>query len=187
VNRRWYVVITIVLVCDAIGVALWLRSRRGNEFDSEIRHAAHRYELPPALLKAVVWKESRFNAKARGKVGEIGLMQLRELAAGEWATAEKITNFEFEHLANPGTNTMAGAWYLGKMLKRYRHCDDPVPFALADYNAGRTKVRTWLNGAAATNSTAFLEIMDYPGTKAYITDIMAAHQRFERDFPTVMR
>jgi soluble lytic murein transglycosylase len=187
VNRRWYVLIAVVLVCDAIGVAFWLRSRRGNEFDIEIRHAARRYEVPPALLKAVVWKESRFNVKARGKVGEIGLMQLRELAAGEWATAEKIPNFAFEHIANPGTNTMAGAWYLAKMLKRYRHCDDAIPFALADYNAGRTKVRTWLKGAAETNSTAFLEIMDYPGTKAYITDIMAAHKRFQRDFPIVMR
>lgn len=186
-NRRWYVVIAVILVCDAIGLAVWLRSRRDNRYDAQIRHAARRYEIDPALVKAVVWKESRFKADARGRVGEMGLMQLRELAAGEWASAELLDGFRFGHLADPGTNTLAGAWYLAKMVRRYRHCDDPVPFALADYNAGRTKVLTWLKGEAKTNGAAFLKLMDYPGTKAYIRDIMAARKRYQRDFPAVMR
>ncbi|MBG90021.1 MAG: murein transglycosylase [Verrucomicrobiales bacterium] len=187
VNRRWYIVIAVILVCDAIGLVIWLNSRKTHRYDTQIRDAAKRYDIDPALVKAVVWKESRFNADAVGGVGELGLMQLRELAASEWADAELLDSFRFEHLSHPTTNTLAGAWYLAKMLKRYRHCDNPIPFALADYNAGRTKVLTWLQGEAKTNSEAFLAIMDYPGTKAYIGEIMTAQEKFKRDFPAVMR
>jgi len=41
--------------------------------------------VEPALIKAVAWRESKFDTHARGRAGEIGLMQLREEAAQEWA------------------------------------------------------------------------------------------------------
>lgn len=186
-HRRWYFLIAAILVVDLIGVAIWLRWRRDHRFDRQIRFAAERYQVDPALVKAVVWRESRFQPEVRGKAGEIGLMQIRELAANEWAQAEKISGFAHGHIVDPGSNTLAGTWYLAKMLKRYRQTDDPVPYALADYNAGRTKVLEWLQDAAKTNSVAFLERMDYPGTKDYIRRIMTARERFRRDFPVVVR
>lgn len=186
-HRRWYLLIAALLVADLVGVAIWLRWRRDHRFDAQIREAARRYEVDPALVKAVVWRESRFQPAVRGKAGEIGLMQIRELAAKEWAAAEEIPHFDHEHIVDPGSNTLVGTWYLAKMLKRYQHTDDPVPYALADYNAGRTKVLEWLKDEAKTNSAAFLERMDYPGTKSYISRIMTARERFRRDFPVVAR
>lgn len=186
-HRRWYILIAVVLLADMIGVAIWLRWRRDHRYDRHIRAAAERYEVDPALVKAVVWRESRFQHEVRGRAGEIGLMQIRELAAQEWAAAEKIPGFDHEHIVDPGSNTLAGTWYLAKMLKRYRHTDDPVPFALADYNAGRTKVLDWLQDEAKTNSAAFLQRMDYPGTKEYIRLIVTARERFRRDFPVYAR
>lgn len=186
-HRRWYFIVAVVLLTDLIGVAIWLRWQRDHRYDDHIRHAAEKYGVDAALVKAVVWRESRFKPAVRGKAGEIGLMQIRELAANEWATAEKIPNFHHEHILDPGSNTLVGAWYLAKMLKRYRQTDDPVPFALADYNAGRTKMLDWLEDAAKTNSAAFLERMDYPGTKDYVTHIMNARERFRRDFPVIAR
>ncbi len=185
-HRRWYYILAVILLADVIGLAIWLKWRRYHRYDSQIRHAAQRYNVDPALVKAVVWQESRFKAEARGGAGEIGLMQIRDLASQEWAAAEKIPEFTHEHITDPGSNVLAGTWYLGKMLKRYRNTDDPVPFALADYNAGRTKVLDWLKGAGKTNSQVFLENMDYPGTKKYIRSVMTRRQHFRRDFPRVV-
>lgn len=185
VNRRWYAIVAIVLVADMVGLAIYLKWQRDHRYDRHIRAAAQRYGVDPALVKAMVWRESRFDHEARGGAGEIGLMQIRDLAAQEWAAAEKIPNFDHEQIVDPGSNTLAGTWYIAKMLKRYRHTDNPIPFALADYNAGRTKVREWLKGAAATNSTAFMAAMTYPGTKDYIQTIMTDRQRFKRDFPVI--
>lgn len=186
-RQRWKILIILILVGDALGLGLWLKWRREHRHDEPIRTAAARYAVDPALVKAVVWRESRFDARARGKAGEIGLMQIREPAAREWAAAEKLAGFHHEQIVDPGTNALAGAWYLAKLLKRYRQTDNPLPYALADYNAGRTKVLAWLDGAAKTNHLAFLERMDYPGTKAYIIAITNQWPRYRRDFPVTTR
>jgi soluble lytic murein transglycosylase len=157
-----------------IGLAVWyywrLGERREQRQDAVILAAARRYEVNPALIKAVVWKESRFDPEARGGSGEIGLMQIREPAAREWAEAEGLSGFRHEDLFDPGSNTLCGTWYLRKMLRRYGHTDNPVPYALADYNAGRTHVLRWNDGPAVTNSAVFFEQIDFPGTRGYIIE-----------------
>jgi soluble lytic murein transglycosylase len=131
------------------------------------------------LVKAVVWRESRFDPAARGKAGEIGLMQIQEVAAQEWADAERDRAFEHLHCLDPATNTLAGTFYLGKLLKRYAHTDNPIPYALADYNAGRGNVIRWNNGAGATNSAVFIDQISFPGTRQYVKTVMRRHERYQ--------
>ncbi len=166
------------------GVALywWWQSRLEHSQDRPIRAAARRYGLEPALIKAVVWRESRFNPQARGRARELGLMQLQEEAAQEWAYAEHIDGFVHEDCLDPRTNTLAGAWYLKKLLARYARTDDPLPYALADYNAGRGNVLRWNYGAAATNSAAFLDQIGFPGTREYVDSVLRRYARYRPVF-----
>ena len=150
----------------------WWQGRLERSQDGPIRIAAQRYGVEPALIKAVVWRESHFHPQARGRAEEIGLMQLQDAAAREWAGAEHLQGFEHEHCFDPGTNTLAGAWYLRKLLRRYAKTDNPLPYALADYNAGRGNVLKWNQGVAATNSAAFIEQIGFPGTKDYVRSVM---------------
>jgi soluble lytic murein transglycosylase len=110
-------------------------------------------------------------------------MQVRELAAQEWADAEHLPAFAHEQCFDPGTNTLAGTWYLRKLLRRYAQADNPVPYALADYNAGRGNVLKWIGGAAATNSAAFIEHIGFPGTKDYVKAVMRRYARYRPLFP----
>src|ERR1043165_4276844 len=110
---------------------------REHREDKVILAAARQYRVEPALVKAVMWRESWFNPKVHGGKGELGLMQVTEIAANEWAEAERIKTFQAEHLLNATTNASAGTFYLAKLLKRYRQADNAIPYALADYNAGR--------------------------------------------------
>lgn len=171
-KRRWLWLVFAVVLVDAVAGIWWYRHWRETRHDTVILAAARRYDVEPALVKAVVWRESRFNPRARGQAGEIGLMQIRDAAAHEWAEAERITPFHHEQLVDPATNTLAGAWYLSKLLKRYAHTDNPAPYALADYNAGRTHVLRWNKDTAATNSTAFVSQITFPGTRQYIGSIV---------------
>ena len=161
-------IILIVLLIDAAILWWWRGSQLEHSQDGVIRAAATQYDVDPALVKAVVWRESRFNHKARGTAGELGLMQIREAAASEWATAENLTDFHHSHLLNAKSNVLAGTWYLKKLMGRYQHTDDPVAYALADYNAGRSHVLEWNNGEAKTNSALFIEKIGYSTTKAYV-------------------
>jgi len=183
VHRRWIVLIVAFLAVDAFVGWVWWRHWRDHRYDRHIVAAAKRYKLDPALVKAVVWRESAFNAGARGRAGELGLMQLMPASAGEWAAAERVAGFTHEQVLDPGTNTLAGTWYLAHALKRYPTTDNPVAYALADYNAGRGNVLKWLQGPAATNSSAFLSQMTFPGTRRYIESVFERRERYRKEMP----
>ena len=173
----------LLLLAAAVGWWRWYEWRDHSQ-DLPILAAARRYGVQPALVKAVVWRESRFNARRRGQAGEYGLMQIRTAAADEWAAAANLSGFKPVSLLNPATNTLAGAWYLDKLLKRYAHTDNPLPYALADYNAGRSNVLKWEHGAAATNSRAFIGAINFPGTRAYVRSVTQRFEHYRPIFPT---
>lgn len=147
-------------------------------FQELVVEAGRRYDVSVALINSVIWQESRFDPEARGKAGEIGLMQLRELAAREWADAEGLTNFVHAWVEDPRTNIWAGTWYLKKMLTRYGETDYPLVYALADYNAGRKNVLRWNEGIASTNSRAFFQNIDFPTTRRYIDAVVDRFARY---------
>jgi len=168
----------LLLLVLALGVYWGCIYWREHRFDAEIAAAARRYQMEPALVKAVIWRESRFHPNDRGRAGELGLMQVREAAALEWASAEHIAAFEHAACLNPATNTLAGTWYLKKTMLRYKEADNPLPYALADYNAGRGNVLKWRAGSAMTNSAAFMDQIGFPGTKAYVQSILKRYEHY---------
>ncbi len=184
-KKYWWLWILLALTLLA---GWWLlysmlqKKQRQGHFDSLIRQAAETYCLEPALIKAVIWKESQFNASATGGSGEIGLMQLTDAAAYEWADASQITTFKPDHLYDPTTNTLAGCYYLAKMLRAFSTCDDPLPYALASYNAGKSHTLRWSEGAAATNAAQFISQISFSTTQQYVQSILRQRRRFERDF-----
>jgi soluble lytic murein transglycosylase len=180
-RTAWFVGILLVIATTISfwwGRQTWLERSQ----DAPIRAAARRYGVDPALVKAVVWRESRFHPDVRGRAGELGLMQIQETAAGEWAEAEHISHFVHEHCLDPVTNTLAGTYYLAKVLRRYSKTDNPPAYALADYNAGRGNVLKWNNGAAATNCEAFLSQISFPSTKSYVLTVLERRERYRDSF-----
>jgi soluble lytic murein transglycosylase len=179
-QRQW-----LVLIVSIVVVAISFdRCHEYTEHsqDKYILAAAHKYGMEPSLVKAVVWRESRFNPRVRGTVGEVGLMQVGKLAGQEWARAEKLLYYQHGDLFDPGKNTEAGTWYLRKMLHRYENTDSPATYALADYNAGRSNVLRWTKGVASTNSAAFLKEMDFPRTREYVRAILKRQPRYQKQF-----
>lgn len=174
-NRRRLLILLVLAVTAWLAYNYW----REHRFDAQIAAAAARYQLPAALVKAIVWRESRFHPHVRGSAGELGLMQVREDAAYEWAAAEHVAGFEHAQCLDPATNTLVGAWYLQQTLARYKQTDDPLPYALAEYNAGRGNVLKWRTGAALTNSAAFVNQIGFPGTKAYVRAVIRRFHHYE--------
>ena len=183
-SRRWWIWLVLVWVgLDAFWFRGWMIGRRERHAEAHILRAARKYGVEPGLVKAVVWRESRFNPDARGRAGELGLMQVGELAGDEWADAMHLDSFGNSALSDPATNTLAGTWYLAKLFRRYLKTDNPAAYALADYNAGRANVLRWLKGSATTNSQAFLEVMDFPGTRDYVRSILERREAYRPVFP----
>lgn len=87
-----------------------------------------KYALPPGLLDALVWTESRYNPLAVSRVGAAGLGQLMPATARELGVANRF---------DPVANIDGAARYLRQMLDRF----GVVHLALAAYNAGPGAVR----------------------------------------------
>ena len=160
----------------------WLDKKAFGRFDRIIVASAREFDLDPALVKAVIWKESRFDTFATGSAGEIGLMQLTDTAALEWADDARIDTFVPEHLYDPTTNTLAGCYYLSKMIRLFPECDDPTPYGLASYNAGRSQALRWRSGIGTTNATTFIEQIGFPSTQDYVRTILKQREQFRPEF-----
>jgi soluble lytic murein transglycosylase len=156
-----------------------------SRYDSLISRVANDHSLDPRLVKAVIWRESRFHADMVGRNNERGLMQVSEIAAREWAKSNAIPNFEPNQLFNPEINLEIGCWYLSKALQRWNSQTEPVPFALAEYNAGKSRVDRWIRVALQRNkqplsAEAFEDSIDFPSTAHYVRTILARYDLYKR-------
>jgi soluble lytic murein transglycosylase len=176
--RTRLLLIFVALLLLTFLATQWRLARLERSQDKNILTAAKKYRVDPALVKAVVWQESRFDPHARGRKGEIGLMQIMPDTGREWAGATRLENFSEFVIADAAHNIDAGAWYLSRLLRRYTSTDNAVPYALADYNAGRGNVLKWLKGSAATNSAEFIQQIGFPSTREYVRSVMRRREKY---------
>jgi len=107
-------------------------------------NAGLRNGVDPCLLRAVIWKESKFDRSVIGSKGEIGLMQvMQKYAAHDWAEAHRTQIPSPGALSDPEFNIEVGSWYLGRALKRWKEYNDCVALALCEYNAGYVRADSW--------------------------------------------
>ena len=159
----------------------WLSPQRFHQHDALIKSVAAEHDMDPMLIKALVWRESRFDSMKFGGAGERGLMQITEPAAREWATANDVDNFRVEELFDPKVNVQAGTWYLARAMQHWKQQSDPVPFALAEYNAGASRAQRWAGGSDVVISPEkFRSNIDFPGTRAYVEAVMARRDFYKR-------
>ena len=180
-RARLFLIIVVLLVL-AFVADQWRRAHLESSQDKNILAASKKYGVDPALIKAIVWQESRFDPRAHGSKGEIGLMQIMGDTGKEWASAQRVSLFSKYLLFDSAKNIDCGTWYLRKLLARYPKTDDPVPYALADYNAGRGKVLKWMTNEASTNSAAFVEQIGFPSTREYVRGVMRRKEKYAGQF-----
>jgi soluble lytic murein transglycosylase len=152
------VVVTLVYLQSPQTPDFVQRLRYPLEYKAIVRGHARNYDLDPALLAAVIYQESKFDAHAKSKSGAIGLMQLLPSTAEGIAIHTGGTAFRTNDLWNPEINVRYGAFYLRRLLNKYGE----ERAALAAYNAGQDNVDRW---RAAGKGIAFAE------TRAYVARV----------------
>ncbi|NLD36546.1 MAG: lytic transglycosylase domain-containing protein [Desulfatiglans sp.] len=120
-----------------------------------IDDAAERYKIDPALIKAIILAESKYDHLAVSKKGAVGLMQLMP------STADALG---VEDIYDPAHNINAGVKYIKHLLELF---NGDVKLALAAYNAGSNKVRKY-NG-----------IPPYKATKTYIKKVFEYYWSYQ--------
>lgn len=154
-------------------------SRREELLLPAIREAAYRHGLESSLVRALVWKESRFRADAVGSKGEIGLMQITGGAVADWARRNRKPTPTRAQLFNPEVNLEIGCWYLSLSQKHWDGYASRRILELAEYNAGRTKVlKDWK--PEKPEDEVPLDAITFPGTQDYIRQILVRQEHYKK-------
>ncbi|HSI82245.1 MAG TPA: lytic transglycosylase domain-containing protein [Candidatus Methylacidiphilales bacterium] len=181
--RRLLIIFSLLfaLAGGAFGYYLYVvkeRQKMEHQYDHLIDIAAREQKVDPYLIRAVIWRESRFKRFARGTSGERGLMQLMPATAREWAKKNNHADFKEDDLFNEYVNIQAGVYTLARGLQKWADRDNPIPFALAEYNAGRSRVHSWIDPGNPTSARAFYERIDIPSTRRYVWIIERKYQEY---------
>ncbi|MDD5678153.1 MAG: lytic transglycosylase domain-containing protein [Kiritimatiellae bacterium] len=163
-----------LLMAGAAGTAFYFHI---HAYDKIIAEAGREYDVDTILIRAVIWRESHFNRGHVGKNREIGLMQVTPNAARDWATAVHEPIPLRQDLFKPEINIRAGTWYLHKAIQYWsaKPKSNPLPYALAEYNAGRSNSLRWA-ARDKNDPNVFWNEITYPSTRRYVKDILCRYR-----------
>lgn len=133
-----------------------LSSERLHRYDTDIRGAAARYQLPQSLIRAVIHTESNYHPNAVSRAGAMGLMQLMPKTARSLGVTKAF---------DPRQNIYGGSRYLRLLANRY---NGDMVLVLAAYNAG------------AGNVEKYGGVPPFEETRAYVRSVLRRYYAYER-------
>ena len=179
--RRWVQLAALAAMALAVCAFLFRGDLRDllvddTRFSTEIAAAAARHNLPPELVRAVVFQESRFDPFARGSRGEYGLMQvLPQGAAAEWARVLRRPVPGRAELCTPQVNLEIGCWYLARAMERWKKYRCRTELALCQYNAGESRAERW---KPETPDGEVIDRIGIGSTRIYVQRIMRRYRGY---------
>jgi soluble lytic murein transglycosylase-like protein len=166
------------------GASIWLYPPAYDSLFAAYPESAADGRIDRALLQALAWKESAFDARARSRSDALGLLQLQRAAVIDVARWLHEPVPSDSALADPALNLRYGALYLERLLARF---PGDLPLALAAYNAGPTVARRWSRLRSFGGDALACEEIDYPETQDYVKSVLAARQAYRELRPVLAR
>jgi soluble lytic murein transglycosylase len=140
--------------------------------DDIIRQQARDKGLDPALIAAIIYRESKFRDQT-SEAGAKGLMQILPETAEFVARKSGGTEFVEGDLANPQINISYGSFYLRYLLDLY---DGNRVAAVAAYNAGHERVNRW------GGKDLRLQDIGFPETQQYTRDVLEKRKEYAETY-----
>ena len=131
--------------------------------------------MPPSeLILAIIRQESEFDKKANSYVGARGMMQLMKYTAKLVAKQAKLPYSISRLTTDPVYNIKLGSYYFNSLLENY---NGVYPFAIAAYNAGPNRVKTWrkINGDPSLKQLDYIdwiELIRFKETRNYVQRVL---------------
>ena len=139
-------------------------------YASLVKQHASANRLPSALVFGLMREESAFNPGLVSHAGAVGLMQLLEETARRFRAGPRGP-INRAALKDPHRNVPIGAKYLGWLLRLFH---GQLVLAVAAYNAGETKVFSWMQERGHLPVDRFVEEIPFRETRHYVKRVLGS-------------
>ena len=126
------------------------------------------------IVLAIIRQESEFDKRANSWAGARGMMQLMKPTAKIVAKQAKLPYSISGLTRDPEYNIKLGSYYFNGLLEDY---NGVFPFAIAAYNAGPNRVKTWrrVNGDPSKGQISYInwiEQIRFEETRNYVQRVL---------------
>ncbi len=126
------------------------------------------------VVLAIIRQESEFDARANSWAGARGMMQLMKYTAKIVAKQAKLPYSISRLTRDPEYNIKLGSYYFNSLIEDY---NGVYPFAIAAYNAGPNRVKTWrrVNGDPSKDKLSYvnwIELIRFKETRNYVQRVL---------------
>ena len=126
------------------------------------------------VILAIIRQESEFDAKANSWAGARGMMQLMKYTAKIVAKQANLPYSISKLTRDPSYNIKLGSYYFNSLIEDY---GGVYPFAIAAYNAGPNRVKTWrrVNGDPSKGKLSYvnwIELIRFKETRNYVQRVL---------------
>ena len=145
---------------------------------SLVQQYSKQYDVPEALIYAIIRQESAFRGDVISPVGAHGLMQLMPATAKQVARREHVTYSNSKALFSPNTNINLGVAYLNHLAARFDH--NPL-LMVAAYNAGPHQVNRWIKTHPIQEKEidVWIDTLPWAETRNYLKAVMAFYAVYQ--------
>jgi soluble lytic murein transglycosylase len=126
------------------------------------------------VILAIIRQESEFDKSANSWAGARGMMQLMKYTAKIVAKQAKLPYSISGLTRDPEYNIKLGSYYFNSLIEDY---NGVYPFAIAAYNAGPNRVKTWrrVNGDPSKGQLSYInwiEQIRFEETRNYVQRVL---------------
>ncbi|MBY0354110.1 MAG: lytic transglycosylase domain-containing protein [Rickettsiales bacterium] len=160
-------------------------------------------KVDPALVLAIVRRESGFDPDAGSHAGAQGLMQIIPSTYHYMVNKESALDVEVANdstdaflsvaslkggLRDPQVNLRVGQRYL-KYLQEQPYIGENLVYLIAAYNAGPGSMQAWADQMQGKDPLLFIESIPYRETREYVKNVMTDYWIYsylmQRPYPTL--
>ncbi len=136
--------------------------------------------VEPSLIHGIIRQESGFDIAAVSSAGARGLMQLMPQTAQTVANALGISHTTSRLTTDIGHNMLLGSTYLNNRIEEFA---GSYIMAIAGYNAGPNRVRSWIGTygdprTATVDPIDWIEMIPFSETRNYVQRVLEGAQLY---------
>ncbi len=125
--------------------------------------------IDPYFLISIARRESAFNSRAISSANARGLLQILP------QTGRRL--MKRPNLFDPETNITVGARYITELLEQNQ---GQAHLALASYNAGPVRVKSWLKNYPVSDPVLFTDLIPFRETREYVSSVLRNYYWYRR-------